>query len=89
MNDFISANLKKLKDNKIPNPEIDLRVLLNNSRCCKNEIVFSNFNIDQIDINKFNFSWGLDTKVDYYVEYGHGFMVIVSDIVYDSILLMH
>jgi len=26
-------------------------------------------------INKFNFSWGLDTKVDYYVEYGHGFMI--------------
>ena len=26
-------------------------------------------------INKYNFSWGLDTKVDHYVEYGHGFMV--------------
>ena len=51
MNDFISENLKKLKDNKIPNPEIDLRVLLNNSRCCENEIIFSNFNINQIDIN--------------------------------------
>ena len=54
MNDFISTNLKKLKDNKIPYPEIDLRVLLNNSRCCENEIILSNFNIDQIDIKKFN-----------------------------------
>ena len=54
MNDFVSSNLKKLKDNKIPNPEIDLKVLLNNSRCCENEIIFSNFNIDQIDIKKFN-----------------------------------
>ena len=54
MSDFISANLKKLKDNKIPNPEIDLRVLLNYSRCCENEIIFSNFKTDQIDIKKFN-----------------------------------
>ena len=54
MNDFISKNLKKLKDNNIPNPEIDLRVLLNNSRFCEKEIIFSNFNIDQIDIKKFN-----------------------------------
>ena len=56
MNDFISSSLKKLKDNKISNPEIDLRLLLNNSRCCENEIIFSNFNIDQIDLKKFNLS---------------------------------
>ncbi len=54
MSDFISANLKKLKDNKIPNPEIDLRILLNYSRCCENEIIFSNFKREQIDIKKFN-----------------------------------
>jgi len=54
MNDFIYANLKKLKDNKIPNPEIDLKVLLNNSRCCENEIIFSNFNVEQINLKKFN-----------------------------------
>ena len=54
MSDFISANFKKLKDNKIPNPEIDLRILLNYSRLCENEIIFSNFKIDQIDIKKFN-----------------------------------
>lgn len=54
MSEFISANLTKLKVNKIPNPEIDLRILLNYSRCCKNEIIFSNFKRDQIDIKKFN-----------------------------------
>ena len=53
MNDFILYNLKKLKKNKIPNPEIDLRILLNNSRLTKNEIILSNFNINQINIKKF------------------------------------
>ena len=53
MSDFVNINLKKLKDNKIPNPEIDLRILLNYSRCCENEIILSNFKIDQIDIKKF------------------------------------
>ncbi len=53
MNDFISSNLKKLKNNNIPNPEIDLRILLNYSRNSKNEIILSNFNINQINIDKF------------------------------------
>jgi len=54
MNDFISTNLIKLKNNKIPNPEIDLRILLNYSRCTKNEIILSNFNKNHINIKKFN-----------------------------------
>ena len=54
MSDFISINLKKLKENKIPNPEIDLRILLNYSKCCENEIILSNFKTEQIDIKKFN-----------------------------------
>ena len=54
MNNFIISNLKKLKKKRIKNPEIDLRILLNNSKCSKNEIILSNFNIDQININKFN-----------------------------------
>ena len=53
MNDFIISNLKKLKDKKIPNPEIDLRVLLNYSKYSKNEIILSNFKMDQININIF------------------------------------
>ena len=54
MNDFISTNLIKLKNNKIPNPEIDLRILLNYSRSTKNEIILGNFNQNQINVNKFN-----------------------------------
>ena len=38
MNDFIISNLDKLKEKNIPNPEIDLRVLLNYSKYSKNEI---------------------------------------------------
>ena len=53
MNDFIISNLKKLKEKKIPNPEIDLRVLLNYSKNSKNEIILSNFNLNQININLF------------------------------------
>ena len=54
MNDFILNNLKKLKKNKIPNPEIDLRILLNYSKKFKNEIILSNFNINKINLKKFN-----------------------------------
>ena len=54
MNDFIISTLDKLKEKKIPNPEIDLRVLLNYSKCSKNEIILSNFDLVQINIDIFN-----------------------------------
>ncbi|MDC1053677.1 peptide chain release factor N(5)-glutamine methyltransferase [Alphaproteobacteria bacterium] len=54
MNDFIISNLKKLKYKNIPNAEIDLRILLNYSRYSKNEIILSNFDLDQINIDLFN-----------------------------------
>ena len=54
MNNFINLNLQKLKKKKIQNPEIDLRILLNYSKLSKNEIILSNFNLDQIDISLFN-----------------------------------
>ena len=54
MNDFIISSLEKLKEKNIPNAEIDLRVLLNYSKYSKNEIILSNFNLDQININLFN-----------------------------------
>ena len=53
MNDFIVSNLNKLKEKKIPNPEIDLRVLLNHSKYSQHEIILSNFELDQININLF------------------------------------
>ena len=54
MNDFIISSLEKLKKKNIPNAEIDLRVLLNYSKYIKNEIILSNFDLDQININLFN-----------------------------------
>jgi len=54
MNNFIFSNLNKLKQISIPNPEIDLRVLLNYSKYVKNEIILSNINIEHINLKKFN-----------------------------------
>jgi release factor glutamine methyltransferase len=54
MNDLINSSLDKLKEKNIPNPELDLRVLLNYSKYSKNEIILSNFYLDQININLFN-----------------------------------
>ena len=54
MNDFVISSLEKLKEKNIPNPEIDLRILLNYSKKSKNEIILSNFDLDQININLFN-----------------------------------
>jgi release factor glutamine methyltransferase len=53
MNDFIISSLDKLKEKNIPNPEIDLRVLLNYSKYSKNDIILSNFDITQINVNLF------------------------------------
>ena len=54
MNDFIISNIKKLKEKNIPNAEIDLRILLNYSKYTKNEIILSNFDINQINLSLFN-----------------------------------
>ena len=54
MNDFIISSLEKLKKKNIPNAEIDLRILLNYSKYSKNEIILSNLDLDQININLFN-----------------------------------
>ena len=53
MNNFIISNLDKLKKAKIPNPEIDLRVLLNYSKYSKREILLSNICKNDIDLKKF------------------------------------
>ncbi len=54
MNDFIFSSLERLKKKNIPNAEIDLRILLNYSKYSKNEIILSNFDVDQINIDLFN-----------------------------------
>ena len=53
MNNFIISNLNKLKNANIPNPEIDLRVLLNHSKHSQNEVILSNINENDINLKKF------------------------------------
>ena len=51
MNDFIESSLKKLKNRNIPNPILDLRILLKYSSAAKKEIFLSNLNLNQINKN--------------------------------------
>ena len=53
MNDFIISSLDKLKEKNIPNPEVDLRVLLNYSKYSNNEIILSNLDLTQINVDLF------------------------------------
>tara|TARA_B110000196_G_C21113780_1_gene649302 strand:+ start:489 stop:1319 length:831 start_codon:yes stop_codon:yes gene_type:complete len=53
MSNFIISNLNKLKNAKISNPEIDLRVLLNHSKYSQSEVILSNINENDINLKKF------------------------------------
>ena len=53
MNDLIKNSLNKLKQKNIYNPELDLRILLKHSSKKNNEIILSNFKIEDINIVKF------------------------------------
>lgn len=53
MNNFLQAHIKILQK-KFINPELELRVLLKNSLIKNKEIIFSNFNINDINLFKFN-----------------------------------
>ena len=55
MNNFIYENLKKLKLKKFLTPELDLRILLNNSKKIKKELFLSNFDQKDINLKKLNF----------------------------------
>ncbi len=54
MNSIINNALQKLKEKKIYNPELDLRILLNHSSLKKKNYILSNVKIDDIDIKLFN-----------------------------------
>ncbi len=54
MNDFINSTLLKLKENKILNPILDLKILLREASYIKQEIILSNLKIDNINIDYFN-----------------------------------
>ena len=53
MNNLIKNSLNKLKQKNIYNPELDLRILLKHSSKKNNEIILSNFKLDDINIVKF------------------------------------
>ena len=53
MNNLISSSISALKEKKIPNPELDIRILLKHSSHNDKDIILSNMNIDDIDINFF------------------------------------
>ena len=53
MNNFIRDHLNVIKDRNFPNPELELRTLLNNC-LLNNDVVFlNNFNLNKINIQKF------------------------------------
>ena len=54
MNEVIISNLKKLKNNKIPNPELELKILLKEASLDRKDIILSNLKIENIDLNYFN-----------------------------------
>lgn len=54
MNNIIKSSLLELKKKNFLNPELDLKLLLQEASCKKKEIILSNLNIDDIDINYFN-----------------------------------
>ncbi|MDC3132086.1 HemK family protein methyltransferase [Pelagibacteraceae bacterium] len=54
MNDIIKKSLDKLKEKKIPNPELDLRILFTYAAKYKKNIFLNNLNINDINISKFN-----------------------------------
>tara|TARA_B100001769_G_C22081780_1_gene582955 strand:- start:11 stop:841 length:831 start_codon:yes stop_codon:yes gene_type:complete len=54
MNNFIYSTLLKLKQKNIPNPELDLRILLKQASYNNKDIILSNVNINEINIHYFN-----------------------------------
>jgi len=54
MIEIVYNNLKKLKEKNIPNPELDLRILLSHASKNRKNIFLNNIDISDIDIDKFN-----------------------------------
>ena len=53
MIDLINSSLQALKKKNIPNPELDLRILLRFASLSKKEIILSNFDIKDLNVNYF------------------------------------
>ena len=64
MSNLVKISLKKLKLHNIPNPDLDLRILLNFSSKSKKEIFLSNFNYTDINLHKFHRVLGRRLKLE-------------------------
>jgi len=53
MNNFIENYLNRIKRYNFPNPELELRVLINYCSINRDEILLSNFNVNKINLQKF------------------------------------
>ena len=51
MNDLIYSYLNQLKQKKIPNPELDLRILIKESLFEKKDVSLSNVELKNINLN--------------------------------------
>ncbi len=54
MNELINSFLNQLKKKNIPNPEIDLRILIKESLIEKKDVSLSNIEINNLNLNYFN-----------------------------------
>ena len=54
MNEIIASSLSKFKEENIPNPELDLKILLKEASFIKQDIILSNLKVENIDIKYFN-----------------------------------
>jgi len=62
MSNFLKVHLNILKEQKFVYPEVELRVLLNKSSNIDKEIIFSNFQLNQINCNLFNIAFNRRIK---------------------------
>ena len=53
MTNIIELSLTSLKKKKIPNPELDLRILIKHASKIKKEVTLNNVNLDNIDLEYF------------------------------------
>ena len=64
MNNFIKTHLEVLYEKNFTDPVIELRALLNKTSVLKKEIILTNFNINQINLNLFQSSFERRIKME-------------------------
>ena len=64
MNNFIKTHLEVLHKKNFTDPVIELRALLNKTSVLKKEIILTNFNINQINLNLFQSSFERRIKME-------------------------